>query len=86
MNPYAERPRNTVATPRDGEMAVRSRRTVSRASVAVPVSMALAERRHIMRAVAFTNGQIEGDGGAAALLGLKPSTLRTRIAKLGIRR
>jgi hypothetical protein len=48
--------------------------------------MALAERKHIMRAVAFTNGQIEGDGGAAALLGLKPSTLRTRMNKQGITR
>jgi hypothetical protein len=39
--------------------------------------MFLAEHQHIMQALAFTSGQIEGDGGAAALLGLRPSTLRT---------
>jgi transcriptional regulator with GAF, ATPase, and Fis domain len=43
--------------------------------------MALAERHHIMQALAFTGGQIEGDGGAAALLGLKPSTLRSRMKR-----
>jgi transcriptional regulator with GAF, ATPase, and Fis domain len=50
------------------------------------MSMAVAERQHIMRALAFTSGQIEGDGGAAALLGLKPSTLRTRMDKQRITR
>jgi hypothetical protein len=39
-----------------------------------------------MRALAFTSGQIEGDVGAAALLGLKPSTLRTRMDKQRITR
>jgi transcriptional regulator with GAF, ATPase, and Fis domain len=48
--------------------------------------MSLAERRHIMQVLAFTNGQIEGAGGAAALLGLKPSTLRSRMSKDGITR
>lgn len=67
-------------------MAERPRRTVARASVAVPASMVLAERQHIMRALAFTCGQIEGAEGAAALLGLKPSTLRDRMDKQGITR
>jgi transcriptional regulator with GAF, ATPase, and Fis domain len=48
--------------------------------------MALAERQHIMQALAFSRGQIEGDGGAAALLGLKASTLRSRMHKQGITR
>jgi transcriptional regulator with GAF, ATPase, and Fis domain len=48
--------------------------------------MFLAERQHNMQALAFTNGQIEGDGGAAALLGRKPSTLRSRLTKQGITR
>ena len=30
--------------------------------------------------------RIRGPGGASELLGLKPSTLETRMAKLGIRR
>ena len=41
-------------------------------------------RRHILEVLALTGGRIEGPGGAADLLGLKPSTLRTRIAALGI--
>ena len=46
--------------------------------------MFLAERQHIMQALAFTGGQIEGDGGTAVMLGLKPSTLRSRMKKQGI--
>jgi formate hydrogenlyase transcriptional activator len=30
--------------------------------------------------------RINGDGNAAAVLGLEPSTLRSRMQKLGIRR
>ncbi|MGZ3451968.1 MAG: sigma-54-dependent Fis family transcriptional regulator [Polyangiales bacterium] len=44
------------------------------------------ERRHITRVLGDHDWVIEGAGGAAAALGLKPSTLRSRIAKLGIRR
>jgi transcriptional regulator with GAF, ATPase, and Fis domain len=67
-------------------MALRPRRTMARPSADEPTSMAVVERQHIMRALAFTRGQIEGDGGAAALLGLKPSTLRTRMDKQRITR
>jgi transcriptional regulator with GAF, ATPase, and Fis domain len=34
----------------------------------------------------LTQGRIYGPGGAAALLGLKPSTLQSRMKKLGITR
>jgi PAS domain S-box-containing protein len=44
------------------------------------------ERDHIVRALTETDGKIEGPGGAAALLGLNPSTLRGRMSKLRIRR
>jgi len=44
------------------------------------------ERDHIVRALTETGGKIEGPGGAAALLGLNPSTLRGRMSKLRIRR
>src|SRR5262245_13319160 len=50
------------------------------------VTLALAERQHIMQTLAFTGGLIEGDGSAAALLGLKPSTLRDRMHADGITR
>jgi formate hydrogenlyase transcriptional activator len=44
------------------------------------------ERNHILRVLATTFWRIEGKRGAADMLGLKPSTLRSRIRKLGIRR
>jgi transcriptional regulator with GAF, ATPase, and Fis domain len=44
------------------------------------------EREHILRMLALTSWRIEGAQGAARLLGLKPSTLRSRLRKLGLRR
>ncbi len=40
----------------------------------------------ITTALARTRGKIYGEGGAAALLGLKPSTLQSKMRKLGIDR
>jgi transcriptional regulator with GAF, ATPase, and Fis domain len=45
-----------------------------------------AERRHIENALAATRWIIEGSQGAAAVLGLNPSTLRSRMRRLGIQR
>ena len=42
------------------------------------------EKSHIIKALEKTEGRIEGKAGAAALLGINPSTLRSRIKKLGI--
>ena len=42
--------------------------------------------RHITQALNKARGKIHGLGGAAALLGLNPSTLRHRMRKLGITR
>ncbi|HET7005316.1 MAG TPA: sigma 54-interacting transcriptional regulator, partial [Candidatus Binatia bacterium] len=44
------------------------------------------ERNHIMRALAETRWVIHGKKGAAELLGINPSTLRSRIDKLGIKK
>lgn len=44
------------------------------------------ERDHIRRVLTLTNGHIYGKDGAAELLGLKPSTLQSRMKKLGIKR
>jgi transcriptional regulator with GAF, ATPase, and Fis domain len=44
------------------------------------------ERDHILHILKETNWKISGDNGAAALLGLPPSTLRSRMQKLGIKR
>jgi PAS domain S-box-containing protein len=45
-----------------------------------------AEREHIVATLDRTGGRLEGEGGAATLLGINPSTLRSRMLKLGIRR
>ncbi|MGA8480949.1 MAG: sigma-54 dependent transcriptional regulator [Chthoniobacterales bacterium] len=42
------------------------------------------ERQHIVAALTQANWQIEGDRGAAKLLRLQPSTLRSRMRKLDI--
>jgi transcriptional regulator with GAF, ATPase, and Fis domain len=44
------------------------------------------ERNHILRTLDRTGGRIEGPRGAAALLAIHPSTLRSRMRKLGIAR
>jgi formate hydrogenlyase transcriptional activator len=43
-------------------------------------------REHLMRTLQECNGVIEGPRGAAARLGLKPATLRSRMKKLGLQR
>jgi PAS domain S-box-containing protein len=49
-----------------------------------PISLDDVQRRHITHVLDHTVGRIEGPGGAAEILGLKPSTLRHRIKKLEI--
>ena len=44
------------------------------------------ERRHIESVLARTNWMIEGERGAAKMLNLNPSTLRSRMQKLNIKR
>ena len=44
------------------------------------------ERRHIRNVLDTSHWRIEGPGGAAQVLGMKPSTLRSRMLKLGISR
>ncbi len=44
------------------------------------------EKEHILKALQETGWRIEGPLGTAQLLGINPSTLRTRMKKLGIRR
>jgi formate hydrogenlyase transcriptional activator len=47
-------------------------------------TLAEVERRHIQSVLETTRWRIEGPAGAARMLGLKPSTLRSRMAKQGI--
>ena len=45
-----------------------------------------AERNHILRALNETRWVVHGKKGAAEILGINPSTLRSRMEKLGIKR
>jgi formate hydrogenlyase transcriptional activator len=45
-----------------------------------------AERDHILRILRESKGTIGGNGGAAERLGLKRTTLNSKIKKLGIQR
>jgi formate hydrogenlyase transcriptional activator len=49
-------------------------------------SLQAAERDHILRVLRETGGQIGGSDGAAARLGLKRTTLNSKLKKLGIER
>lgn len=51
-----------------------------------PQSIDRVERNHILEVLIRTNWRIEGSDGAAALLNLNPSTLRSRMKKLGVQR
>jgi formate hydrogenlyase transcriptional activator len=44
------------------------------------------ERSHILEVLQQTGWRVEGPKGAAVILGLNPSTLRSRMLKFGIRR
>ncbi|MET0636862.1 MAG: sigma 54-interacting transcriptional regulator [Chitinophagaceae bacterium] len=44
------------------------------------------EKDYILKVLKHVNGKISGSGGAAEVLGLPPSTLISRLKKLGIRR
>jgi formate hydrogenlyase transcriptional activator len=61
---------------------------VSRAIESTPREATLEEleRSHILQVLQQTRWRVEGPKGAAGILGLNPSTLRSRMQKLGIRR
>jgi DNA-binding NtrC family response regulator len=51
-----------------------------------PVRLDEAMALHIGKVLALTKGKIHGAGGAAEFLGINPSTLRSRMQKLGIKK
>ena len=56
------------------------------APAADSLSLEAIERRHIEGVLASTGWALEGPKGAAAILQMNPSTLRSRMRRLGIRR
>ncbi len=59
-------------------------KTVAQASDQPPLTLEEMERSHIRQVLLQTGGRVSGETGAAQLLGINPSTLRSRMAKLGI--
>ena len=51
-----------------------------------PSTLQEVERHHILGVLETTNWKVSGKGGAAEVLDLKPSTLLSRMKKLGIAR
>ena len=49
------------------------------------VTLEETERRYVKDVLRHANGRVNGAGGAAEILGLKPSTLQFWIDKLGLR-
>jgi formate hydrogenlyase transcriptional activator len=60
--------------------------TSSTSSAAPIATLEDSERQHILRALRQTEWRIAGSKGAAAILGMKRTTLQARMRKLGIRR
>ncbi|MFO1349592.1 MAG: sigma 54-interacting transcriptional regulator [Gammaproteobacteria bacterium] len=56
------------------------------AASAAQLPLSEMERNYLIQVLNDTHWVIEGKRGAAAILGLKPSTLRNRMQKLGIRK
>ena len=49
-------------------------------------ALSVIERQHILNVLGECDWQVEGEKGAAKILGLHPNTLRNRLTKLGITR
>ncbi|WP_321475456.1 sigma 54-interacting transcriptional regulator [uncultured Paludibaculum sp.] len=58
----------------------------SETPVQASLTMEAAERNHIVQVLRESKWQLSGDGGAAARLGMKRTTLQSRMKKLGIAR
>jgi transcriptional regulator with GAF, ATPase, and Fis domain len=54
------------------------------ASTEQPADLDTVIYRHIREVLSLTNGKVNGSDGAAAILGVNPSTLRNRMKKMGI--
>jgi formate hydrogenlyase transcriptional activator len=61
-------------------------RSATAAPLAAPATLDEAEREHIVQALKQTNWVVGGPAGAAARLGMKRTTLLSRMRKLGISR
>jgi PAS domain S-box-containing protein len=75
-----------AVTPGDDASQARPGAESSGASTSVDRSLAHTEKERIIEVLKQTKWRIEGPNGAAAILKVNPSTLRSRIKKLGLER
>ena len=75
------RPASHVEAPSPSRPAVGEPRESASAA-----TMAEVQRHAILATLARTGGRVSGPGGAAELLGMKPTTLESRIRRLGVRK
>ena len=72
----------------DAGKADRGEASEKAVAVGLPSAVRLddVERDHILHVMEQTFWRVEGEGGAAEILGLNPGTLRSRLKKLGLQR
>jgi transcriptional regulator with GAF, ATPase, and Fis domain len=75
-----------AVTPGDDASQARPGAESSGASTSADRSLAHTEKERIIEVLKQTKWRIEGPNGAAAILKVNPSTLRSRIKKLGVER
>jgi len=77
-----------VITSKNSVLKLTEKLTANSSKAAFNSSQTLAEveRNHILKILEATGWKIEGNNGAAQILGLAPSTIRSRMKKLGIKR
>ncbi|MCG8460433.1 MAG: sigma 54-interacting transcriptional regulator, partial [Holophagales bacterium] len=69
----------------EGALSRQSARRQSQAEVVTEAEMKSRERSNMIAALERTGGKIYGEDGAAALLGLKATTLAARLKSLGLK-
>lgn len=79
-------PSRDAREPSAGASTVRELSADASAVPAPERTLAEIERETIERTLAHTSGRISGPRGAAAILGLHPNTLASRMIKLGVKR
>jgi formate hydrogenlyase transcriptional activator len=79
-------PSQTHTSAREDAQIRKSEITNQKPEIQADGSLDDVERRHIEAVLNQTNWMIEGERGAARILDLNPSTLRSRMQKLGIKR
>jgi PAS domain S-box-containing protein len=75
-----------AAAPAAAQPPAPAARPAAAAAPGAPPTLEEIERRHILATLRAAGGRVEGERGAAKRLGLQPSTLRSRMRRLGISR